>query len=329
MEVIYIKYIRNTNDIFSHTINECIRCNKCTKYCDFLTKYKINLYDFCSKPSLSYSCFLCNKCYNVCPKNLSGKDIAIAHRSNEHKYYLITNLLKNNYIFKRLPKKYSEIVLYTGCNYPAFYPKTCASLYRLCSSLGIEIITDCCKKPMYDNGENIDFHAIEKQYLNKGISEIICMCPNCYHLFKSNFKNIKITSIYKFLTDNNLGNSIDEQINIFFPCSDRYNKEIFNDILPFLSNGYIDPFRNINCCGLGGGARKFEPDLVESNINKIKELNLKNIYTYCSSCSGIFSSYNLANVNNILSKILGINENVSPSYLKNVINNKFKRSDKH
>ncbi|MDU6547807.1 hypothetical protein [Anaerococcus vaginalis] len=57
----------------------------------------------------------------------------------------------------------------------------------------------------------------------------------------------------------------------------------------------------------------------------MKEKNEDNIYTYCSSCSGIFTNqYKLNNVKNLLSEILGVNESASSNYGKNILKFKFK-----
>ena len=62
--------------------------------------------------------------------------------------------------------------------------------------------------------------------------------------------------------------------------------------------------------------------LTKENIKKLQQ---DDIYTYCSSCSGIFKKYELKNIRNILSEILGIKEEVSENYAKNVVGFKFKK----
>ena len=65
--------------------------------------------------------------------------------------------------------------------------------------------------------------------------------------------------------------------------------------------------------------------ILEDTKENIKKLQQDDIYTYCSSCSGIFKKYELKNIRNILSEILGIKEEVSENYAKNVVGFKFKK----
>lgn len=318
--------MKNTNNnMIQKTIDECIGCNRCTKHCDFLEKYEINLLDFVSKPELAYSCFLCDKCKFVCPKDLSGQEISLTHRQNSNEHSKITRFLKEDYIFKNIPKKYTETILFLGCNYPSYYPKTCNKLIDICSKMGIDYSIDCCKKPIIDDGAEFNYQKMSQDFINSGVKKIICTCPNCYHTFKRNLKNLEIINVYNFLKENNIGTKITDVPNIFFPCSDRYKREIFKDIEFFLTDEYKDTFKEVNCCGLGGNAKKNEAELLNKISEKMHSYNAPNIYTYCSSCSGIFNSYKLKNIRNFLSEILDVHENVSDKYFKNTIKNKLKR----
>ena len=64
-------------------IEKCINCKLCTKNCDFLEKYKMDLSDFSKKEDLAYNCFLCGKCREVCPKDIDGKAIAIRYETEK------------------------------------------------------------------------------------------------------------------------------------------------------------------------------------------------------------------------------------------------------
>ena len=59
---------------------ECIHCKLCTKNCEFLEKYNMDLEDFSLREDLSYNCFLCGRCKSVCPKDIDGKEIALDMR---------------------------------------------------------------------------------------------------------------------------------------------------------------------------------------------------------------------------------------------------------
>lgn len=131
--------------------------------------------------------------------------------------------------------------------------------------------------------------------------------------------------MYEFLKQENIGSTIMESADIFFPCSDKYNLEIFKYIKPFL-HSYQDSFSDINCCGLGGGVLFKNKDIGNEIKSQILAKEKSCIYTYCSSCSHAFDKYGIENIKNILSEILGACEEPSSNTLKNSLYFKFKDS---
>ena len=236
--------------------DNCVKCGLCTKDCPFLSKYNINLLDFTEREDLAYSCFLCNKCSHVCPKNLNGKYISLLFRKNNPKYKLV-KLNKESYPFRNLPKKTrkSSDLLYLGCNFPAFYPETSKALIDLFKKNGFVFSIDCCRNPVSSTGFNENPSTrLENQINNLKINRIVTACPNCYHHLKNKYK-VEIISVYKWLEEYNYIKDIEKPYNVFFPCSDRYNREIFNVIKRHAPN-WNDKFKNTNCCGAGGLAVK-------------------------------------------------------------------------
>lgn len=310
-------------NVLKTTIKNCIHCKLCTRTCDFLKKYDMDLADFAKRDDLKFSCFLCGKCNEVCPKDLDGRKIAIYMRKNSTNKNRKVEFLKNNYKLKNIPKKSTKDLIFLGCNYPGFLPKTCEKLIEIGNLHGAEFSVDCCKKPVYEMGGREKISEIERTINRLGVERLICLCPNCYHFLKDRL-NIEVINVFRYLREIGEGKKINETAEVFFPCSDRYNREIFSDI-EFFSSENIFPFDSINCCGLGGGALKVEKDVVEIWKDKMKNLSNKNVYTYCSSCAGIFkNSYQLKNVKNFLSEILEVDEVPSSKYVKNVLKFKFK-----
>ena len=89
-----LKVIKNPPEL-------CIECGACTKHCEFLTKYDINLLDFSKRKDLAFSCFLCDECYKVCPKDISGNEIALKHREQIKKPFRYLNFLKSPYNYTK------------------------------------------------------------------------------------------------------------------------------------------------------------------------------------------------------------------------------------
>lgn len=333
-------------NMIEKTRTECISCKKCTKHCPFLQKYGMNLKDFTFRPDLRKSCFMCGVCTQVCPLHLAGEKIALELRQAAVQRSPFAGYLKNHYPFRRPPRlitqsrsfpdtsqpgttKYAAALLFLGCNYPGFFPKTSAALTALCKERGIDTFIDCCKKPVYEQGGQPQFSGIEAALVRAGADTLICACPNCYHFLKDKL-SCTVVSVYQFLSECGIGKQITETPAVFFPCSDRVSREIFQFIQPYI-NSHTEPYRHINCCGLGGGARKYEPDCINDIKQRLlaaqetlshgnaEQENAVNIYTYCATCAGAFTSYGLKNVKNFLAEILGTHESSSRHYALNVV----------
>lgn len=315
----------NTTDenMIEKTLHTCTNCGRCKKVCLFLQKYNVNLKGFAQNQAIAKSCFLCNICSIACPHHLSGEKISLEHRQAQSKQFSFVPLLKNNYLFKNNSKLKSKQLLFLGCNYPSVYPKTCKALIQICKDMGIDYSIDCCKKPVYDMGKIPTVSNLEKIINLKGVKTLICTCPNCFYFLKKQL-NIEVITIYEFLYKNKLGKKLENKIEIFTPCIDKKDRIIFNYLKYFL-NDYSRPYEKIMCCGLGGGAKKHEPDIIDKIKNELVKINKNcgSIYSYCASCSIMFKKYGLNNIHNILSDILEVNEEPNYSF-KNTLNGKLK-----
>ncbi|WP_394011392.1 heterodisulfide reductase-related iron-sulfur binding cluster [Anaerococcus cruorum] len=305
-------------DYLEFVKDNCIKCGLCTDNCPFLSKYSINLLDYTNREDLAYSCFLCNKCSDVCPKNLNGKYISLTFRKNNPKYKLV-KLNKESYPFRNLPKKtgLSKDLLFLGCNFPAFYPETSKSLINLFKENGFTFSIDCCKNPVASTGFKEDpIQSLEDQIKNLKIDRIVTACPNCYHHMAKKY-DAEVISIFKWLEEYDYIKDINQDCDVFFPCSDRYNREIFEVIKRHAPN-WNDKFTSTNCCGAGGLASKKEKEIADDMTSSIKN---EEVYTYCATCSMRFSKYN--KVHHFASVFLGIDEEVKTDYFKNALKAKF------
>lgn len=305
-------------DYLKFVSDSCIECGLCTKNCSFLKKYDINLKDFTQREDLAYSCFECNKCASVCPKDLNGTYVSKALRNKNPKYKSVKKN-KNKYPFRNLPKTKgkSKDLLYLGCNFPAFYPETSKQLIKIFKDKGFSFSIDCCRKPVASSGYPVEnSESLEDQIANLKVERIVTACPNCYHFLQSKY-DCKVISIFEWLEEYKLIKDIDKEINVFFPCSDRYNHQIFECIERHAPN-WVDKFTATNCCGAGGLASKKESDLANAMTASIKD---DVIYTYCATCSMRFSKYN--EVHHLVSVFLGIDEEVKTNYFINAVKGKF------
>jgi len=115
-----------------------------------------------------------------------------------------------------------------------------------------------------------------------------------------------------------IGEKIEGQACIFQPCPDKEHEEILRSMQPFL-NGYVFINSDINCCGLGGLARKWEPELADGFLEQLEQKETKGIYTYCATCSGSLSKGANNNIKHLLSEILEVREETNQRFAHNVV----------
>lgn len=299
-------------------VNEkCIECGKCTKNCDFLTKYHLNLKDYTKRKDLKYHCFLCGVCKQVCPLDLDGRKVSTELRMGEEKGFGMMKFEKSPYIFRNNSKKKSKTLLFLGCSFPRQYPETTKALIDLFIQNGIDFSLDCCGKPVYETGDEKrikkDKERLEGVFKEKGIERIVTACMNCYYFFKKHY-DIEVVSIYEELRELGLGKKIEEERNIFIPCPDRQTKEVLEDIKYFVPN-LKTPFENVQCCGLGGLAFGTERDLADGFVEKLRDYDIP-VTTYCASCSGRFRKNEIKLTGHILCEIMDVEEKESLGFLK-------------
>lgn len=311
----------------STDIRTCIHCGKCTRACSFLEKYQLDISDTDKLKELAYHCFLCGKCSEVCPKGIDGREIILNLRRQQIKEnggklkengYTMLVGEKAEYKFRNYKNITGKSVLFPGCNFPSFFPKSTRSLCGwLYEKKGIGVVFDCCGKPIAELGMQAEEYkiveGIEERLKAAGVEEVIMLCPNCYAFLKSRL-SIDVVSIYEKMREWGIGEIIREDIKIFPPCPDRRENALLEQIRYFLAGDVtmIDG----QCCGLGGCAGRKEPELAANMLEKIADNGT--VYTYCASCSGNFVRNGYENVDHILLRILRMTER--PDIKKSMLN---------
>ncbi|MEG0855510.1 MAG: (Fe-S)-binding protein [Terrisporobacter sp.] len=310
----------------------CIHCKLCTKNCDFLKKYDMDLEGFSKREDLAYNCFLCGKCKGVCPKDIDGKEIALTMRQNKvkknnnvilDKDYNLLLKEKNPYKFANYKNANKKSVLFPGCNFISFLPKTSNKIIDELKNNDIGVIFDCCQKPIDELGLKEDAEknlaTLRNKIKEENIEEIIVVCPNCYY-FLSKKLDVKIITIYEKLEELNMGKKIKEtSIPIYYPCPDRDKKAFFNTITPFIEGKIKNSFKETQCCGLGGCAVSKESEISTKFAKSVALAGEEKLYTYCASCVGNFKRKGFSESYHILPIILNIEEEV-PLGMKSLFN---------
>lgn len=296
----------------------CVHCHLCQKNCSFLGKYQIDIGDTDSLRELSYHCFLCGRCSQVCPKGIDGRQIVLNMRRQSveenggklrEKGYGMLLWEKKDYRFRNYKNARGKSVLFPGCNFPSFFPETTRYLAGLLrEKAGMGVVFDCCGKPVAELGmkgeEERILREMDQRFQEAGVEEVVMLCPNCYHFLKDRL-SVKLTTIYKKLEELGLGQKVSGEAQMFLPCPERDGQEMLRDIRPFLVEK-IQVTDGGQCCGLGGSAGVKEPNLAGRMPESIDRS--ETFYTYCASCSGNLARKGYMNTEHILIKILGRDE---------------------
>lgn len=342
---------------FADVKSDCTHCKICTEHCDFLKKYDIVIGDTEKLQPLLYHCFQCGVCTEVCPQQIDGKTLILQLRRERveenlgktgEKGYGMLCLEKKNYRFRNYRRAQAKSVLFPGCNFPSFYPKTMEVLVELLQPYGIGVAYDCCGKPIAELGmkeqEAYILTALEKRLADCGAEEAILLCPNCWQFLKGKLP-VRMITIYEKLRELGIRLEMKGGVPVFLPCPDRQERNMLGQIQQFCREPLI-PIEGIQCCGLGGCAAGKEPDLVKGFAEKAEKVRKKAadeilykageisrtekqslagqkceikheagqksdsgmMYSYCASCAGNLSRQGVKGVRHVLAELLRTGE---------------------
>ncbi|MDO4312160.1 MAG: (Fe-S)-binding protein [Eubacteriales bacterium] len=312
-----------------HTdVSACVHCHKCQEHCLFLKKYQMDIGDEDKLKELAYHCFLCGKCTEVCPKGIDGREYILNLRRQQvaeadgrlrEKGYGMLLWEKQNYRFRNYRNASSGSLLFPGCNFPSFYPKTTKKLVQLLSeTAGIGVAYDCCGKPVAELGlekqEEQIIRRMDQEMVSRGVTEVIMVCPNCYYFLKPRL-SVKVVSIYEKLSELGLGKRIPGGGPVFLPCPDRESRKWLKQMEAFMERP-CEPIEQVMCCGLGGCAGAKEPELARELAEKIGRK--EPTYVYCASCGGNLTRNGCGDVRHVLAEILETGE--QPDTGKSLLN---------
>ena len=297
-------------------VDDCTHCHACQNQCEFLKKYGIDIGDTKELEKLAYHCFLCGKCTEVCPEGIDGRLYILELRRKQteasggevkEKGYGMLLKEKRDYLYKNYRHAQGESVLFPGCNFPSFYPKTTKKLVDELKKYGIGVAYDCCGKPVAELGMEADekriISRINQELAERKIKEVIMLCPNCYAYLEPRLTGVKIVSIYEKLNELGIGRRNLTEGKVFLPCPDRESRELLHQIEQYV-NGMLIPVKDMQCCGLGGCAPVKEPELARNMGLALRDTKEEKIYSYCASCAGNLNRNGCKKVVHILTEIM-------------------------
>ncbi len=299
-------------------IENCIKCNKCVKECEFLKKYgnPIEVQDKLEKDILiSYECSLCGVCEVICPNNVKFVDFILSKRIlavkqgiaplKSHKKILTfeknasSNLLK---IYK-IPKNAKKI-FFPGCAFSGNSPKFVIEVYKKLKKIlnePVGIVVDCCFKISHDIGLKDKFLEKTEEkikfFKEKGIDEIITVCASCTDIFRK-YLPFKVSTIFNYFNNEKIKKEI-EKVNVHDPCALRNDESTHKIIREILKNSNIKVVKMPHekettfCCGEGGAAGFIDKIYAKSwKKKRLKEAKYP-IIVYCYGCKYFLSNKTL------------------------------------
>ena len=310
--------------------DKCVHCRICRENCSFLSKYGLDIGDTAELKELAYHCFLCGTCTQVCPLGIDGRAVILDMRRERveenqgkcpEKGYALVLAEKRNYIYRNKRRLAGRSILFPGCNFPSFYPKTTRKLISLLEEKeDMGVLFDCCGKPVAELGLKRDEEEIAgriNENLRKaGAEEAVMLCPNCYEFLKDKLE-VKVISIYEKLARLGTGRQLEGNGALFLPCPDRERKQWVQWLAPFLKN-MPETVQGVQCCGLGGCAGGKEPELAREMAHQTRDHGNGTVFTYCASCAGNLTRGGCQGVTHLLPEILGCDE--KPDIGKSMVN---------
>ena len=228
----------------------CTDCGNCTKACGFLerngTPREIaGHYEPSSQEGhvLPFECNLCGLCDALCPIGLHPSELFLEMRREaasggtadfpEHAGLVAYEQrgMSGRYTWYGLPEG-CRAVFFPGCALPGTRPERTKQVYQTLrqSDPSVGIVLDCCGRISRDLGRESFFRAMFDEmtaYLTgNGVEKVLTACPNCYGIFKTYGKGLRVRMIYDALPDSAFpAGTRSGEILLHDPCGVRFHPE--------------------------------------------------------------------------------------------------------
>ena len=257
----------------------------------------------------------------------------------------LTVFEKTNYVFKNWHHAGAGTVVFPGCGFTSFFPKTLAALKdALRPSPDVSFAIDCCGLPLLGlkgpEAYRAELSRVEGRLVHLGAREVVPLCPNCGSAFSEALdrpvSQITIYALLREFSERGVVNCahIAEPGAVFVPCPDRAHREWLDDLAYFLKPSVFVSECSA-CCGAAfelsqpeasfvAAKRVLESAACECACAGVDEPVL---YVYCASCAGKLErarrrcSDGLAGsvrVVHVLSALMGVDE--MPAISTTVVN---------
>lgn len=216
----------------------------------------------------------------------------------------LTVFEKTNYVFKNWHHAGAGTVVFPGCGFTSFFPKTLAALKdALRPSPDVSFAIDCCGLPLAGLKSPEAYRAellrVEKRLVRLGAREVVPLCPNCGSAFAEaldrSVSQVTIYACLRELAEHGLFvcSRIATPGAVFVPCPDRVHREWLDDLAYFLEPSVFVPECSA-CCGAAFELSQPEASIIaakrvlESAARECARAGVDEpvLYVYCASCAG-------------------------------------------
>ena len=216
----------------------------------------------------------------------------------------LTVFEKTNYLFKNWRHAGAGTVVFPGCGFPSFFPKTLAALEDALRPVpGVSFAIDCCGLPLSGlkgpEAYRAELSRVEERLVRLGAREVVPLCPNCGSAFAGALDRavpqITIYALLREFSERGLVNCarIAEPGAVFVPCPDRADRKWLDDLSFFLEPSIFVSECPV-CCGAAFELSQPETSMVaakrvlESVARECNDAGVGEpvLYVYCASCAG-------------------------------------------
>ena len=320
----------------------CLQCQclECVKICEYLKEYGSypkryirEIYNNLSivkgerrKNQFINSCSLCGLCGQVCPTDLDMGTVCLDSRRemvnqnrmppSAHDFALRDMQFSNSEsisLFRNHPgKTISKYLFFPGCQLAASNPDYVEKIYQYLlnqpelSEKGVGLVLRCCGAPSRWAGRQDLFDRTREEFLGEyqklGKPEVILACSSCYLVFKEEYPDIQIRSLWTLLDGSDLTknaniNGIPEIVSIHDPCTTRHEAAIQDGVRGIVSSLGIKidelPLsrEKTECCSYGGLMWLANRQLSEKVIGRRVAESENPFVTYCVMCRDFFTRH--------------------------------------
>lgn len=315
-------------------------CMECVKVCEYLEhyggypkKYIREIYNNLSivmgtrhSNKLVNSCSLCGLCGEICPEDLNMGSVCKEARQvmveqkrmppSAHDFALRDMAFSNSEKFalaRNQPgTQISQYAFFPGCQLCASSPGYVQKVYTYLgevlpkgTSKGVGLILRCCGAPA-DWAGRIDLFReahveFMVEYEKMGRPKLVLACSSCYQVFKQNFPDVEIVSLWEIMDQNGLPSAIQSKsieshrsMAIHDPCSTRYESHIQDSVrnilqrLGYQYNELTFSREKTECCSYGGLMWLANPQLADKATRRRIAESPDDYVTYCAMCRDFF-----------------------------------------